>query len=123
LDENILHAAVTKAIGRATEMQRRYKRARWRNAMNGKTLSSALAASVAAALMAAYAMPASAAAPEGKESCYGVSLKGHNDCAAGNHSCAGQSSASYRASDFKYVAAGTCASMKVHGHKGSLTPA
>ena len=54
--------------------------------MNGKTLSFALAGSIATALAAAYALPASAAAPEGKESCYGVALKGHNDCAAGNHS-------------------------------------
>jgi len=91
--------------------------------MNRKNLSLALAGSIASALAAAYALPASAAAPEGKESCYGVALKGHNDCAAGAHSCAGQSTASYSASDFKYVASGTCATMKVHGHKGSLTPA
>ena len=91
--------------------------------MNRKTLSFALAGSIASALAAAYALPASAAAPEGKESCYGVALKGHNDCAAGNHSCSGQSTASYGRADFKYVAAGTCATMKAHGHKGSLTPA
>ncbi len=91
--------------------------------MNRKTLTLALAGSIASALAAAYALPASAAVPEGKESCYGVALKGHNDCAAGNHSCAGQSTASYSRSDFKYVAAGTCATMKVHGHKGSPTPA
>ena len=37
--------------------------------MNRKTLSLALAGSIASALAAAYALPASAAAPEGKESC------------------------------------------------------
>ena len=94
--------------------------------MNRKAFSLALAGSIASALAAAYALPASAAAPAGKESCYGVALKGHNDCAGGGaaaHSCAGQSTVSYGAGDFKYVAAGTCAAMKVHGHKGSLIPA
>jgi uncharacterized membrane protein len=91
--------------------------------MNRKTLTVALASSIASALAASYALPASAAAPEGKESCYGIALKGQNDCTAGNHSCAGQSKASYNRSEFKYVPAGTCATMKVHGHKGSLTPA
>ena len=87
-------------------------------------LSIALAASVAAALAAAASRPASAAAPEGKESCYGIALKGHNDCAAaGSHSCAGQATTSYSPADFVYVKAGKCTSMKVHGHKGSLTPA
>jgi uncharacterized membrane protein len=91
--------------------------------MDRKTLSLTLAGSIASALAAAYVLPASAAAPEGKESCYGVALKGHNDCAAGNHSCAGQSTASHSKSDIKYVAAGACATMKVHGHRGSLTSA
>jgi len=89
--------------------------------MTRHALTVALAGSIAAALAAA-AIPASAAAPEGKESCYGVALKGHNDCAAGHHSCAGMSTRSYDSADFKYVPAGTCATMKVHGHKGSLTP-
>ena len=57
--------------------------------MTSQTLSITLAASIAAAI-AAYAATASAAPPAGKESCYGIALKGHNDCAAGAHSCAGQ---------------------------------
>jgi len=90
--------------------------------MNRQTLALVLAGSVASALAGAT-LPASAAPPEGKESCYGVALKGHNDCAAGAHSCAGQSTASYSAADFKYVPVGTCKVMHPHGHKGSLTPA
>ena len=90
--------------------------------MDRQMLSAALVASLAAALAAA-ATHASAAAPDGQESCYGIALKGHNDCAAAPHSCAGQSTASYSRSDFKYVPAGTCVKTVVHGHKGSLTPA
>ena len=90
--------------------------------MNRRTLGLAVAGSLATALAAAT-LPASAAPPEGKESCYGIALKGHNDCAAGAHSCAGMSTTSYSAGDFKYVTSGTCAKMRVHGHKGSLTPA
>jgi uncharacterized membrane protein len=92
--------------------------------MSRQSISLALAASVAAALAVAYTSPASAKdPPAGKESCYGIALKGHNDCAAGAHSCAGMSKTSYSPSDFKFVAAGTCDKIKVHGHKGSLTAA
>jgi uncharacterized membrane protein len=90
--------------------------------MNRQTLGLALAGSLAAALAAA-SLPASAAPPEGKESCYGVALKGHNDCAAGAHSCAGKSTQSYSPTDFKYVPIGSCVKIHPHGHKGSLTPA
>ena len=89
--------------------------------MTSQTLSLALAASIAAAI-AAYAIPASAKdPPAGKEGCYGIALKGHNDCAAGAHSCAGKSTASFSPSDFKFVPYGTCNSTTVKGHKGSLT--
>jgi uncharacterized membrane protein len=91
--------------------------------MTSQTLSLALAASVAAALAVAYTIPASAKdPPAGKEGCYGIALKGHNDCAAGAHSCAGKSTASFSPSDFKFVPYGTCDSTTVKGHKGSLTP-
>ena len=91
--------------------------------MSRQSVSLTLAASIAAAIAAASVGPASAAPPAGKESCYGIALKGHNDCAAGAHSCAGMSKASYSPSDFKFVAAGTCDKTKVHGHRGSLTAA
>ena len=88
--------------------------------MNSKTLTlaGAVAAAVAVASFAAQAAP-----PAGKEACYGISLLGHNDCAAGVHDCAGKGTASYDGGDFKYVPIGTCAKINVHGHKGSLTPA
>jgi uncharacterized membrane protein len=86
--------------------------------MNAKTLT--LAGAVAAAIAAVPFTTAGAA--ESKESCYGVSLKGQNDCAAGGHSCAVESSADYSGKDFKYDPAGSCAKMNVDGHQGSLAP-
>jgi len=89
--------------------------------MNSKTLT--LAGAVAAAVAVASFSAQAGMAPKGKEACYGISMKGHNDCAAGVHDCAGKSTANYDGADFKYVPTGTCAKMDVHGHKGSLTPA
>ncbi|GAA6179143.1 MULTISPECIES: DUF2282 domain-containing protein [unclassified Shimia] len=71
-----------------------------------KTL--AVAGAVAAAL-SAHATTASAA---GKEKCYGVSLAGQNDCAAGpGTTCAGTSTVDYQGNAWKLVDAGTCADM------------
>ncbi len=89
--------------------------------INQKTLALALAGSIAGAL--GLASLAQAATPAGKEACYGISMKGHNDCAAGVHDCAGKGTADYDGGDFKFVPAGTCEKMTVHGHKGSMTPA
>ena len=44
----------------------------------------------------------------GKDKCYGIAKAGQNDCAAGKHSCAGQSKADNDPMDWKYVAKGTC---------------
>ena len=85
--------------------------------MDRKTLT--LAASLAAALAAA---PLNAEAAD-QDSCYGVALKGQNDCAANGHDCAGNSKTDYSPTEFKYVPAGTCETMNVGGHKGSLKPA
>ena len=44
------------------------------------------------------------------EKCFGVSLKGQNDCAAGaGTTCAGSSKTDYQANAWKLVPAGTCA--------------
>ena len=48
------------------------------------------------------------AAP-GKEKCYGVALKGENDCAAGpGTSCAGSSKVDYQGDAWKMVPKGSC---------------
>jgi uncharacterized membrane protein len=45
----------------------------------------------------------------GKEKCYGIAKAGKNDCAAGAHSCAGQSTKDGDKSAFIAVPAGLCA--------------
>ena len=84
----------------------------------------------AATLAAAFALlvgPASAqqmgGEKPGKEKCYGVALKGHNDCAAGaGTTCAGTSTVDYQGNAFKLEPKGTCTTMKTPSGVGSLTP-
>jgi len=57
------------------------------------------------------------------EKCYGVSLAGKNDCAAGpGTTCAGTSKVDYQGNAWKNVAKGTCNSIKTPKGMGSLTP-
>ncbi|MGQ0710443.1 MAG: BufA1 family periplasmic bufferin-type metallophore [Rhodoferax sp.] len=73
--------------------------------MNKSTTAAALALALGAALTAA-ALPASAAE---QEKCFGVSLKGKNDCKAGaGTTCAGTAKKDYQGNAFKMVPAGTC---------------
>lgn len=67
------------------------------------------AAALAFALGAAFsALPASAQATD-KERCYGVSLKGQNDCAAGpGTSCAGTAKVDYQSNSWSLVPNGSC---------------
>ncbi|QJP15895.1 DUF2282 domain-containing protein [Starkeya sp. ORNL1] len=88
--------------------------------MNNRMLTIALAGSLASAI-AAVAVPASAQ-DAGKEKCYGVAMKGQNDCAAGNHDCAGHSKADYDKGSFKLVPTGTCMTIKTPHGMGSLKP-
>jgi uncharacterized membrane protein len=48
----------------------------------------------------------------GKEKCYGIAKAGKNDCAAGAHSCAGQSTKDGDKSSFIAVPAGLCARLQ-----------
>ncbi|MGA8171751.1 MAG: DUF2282 domain-containing protein [Methylocystis sp.] len=58
-----------------------------------------------------------------QEKCFGVALKGKNDCAAGpGTSCAGTSKTDYQGSAWKYVAKGTCTALVTPKGKGSLEP-
>ena len=88
--------------------------------MNQRTL--AVTALTLGALMSGVAM-AQTAAPAAMEKCYGVSLAGKNDCAAGpGTSCAGTSKVDYQANAWKNVPAGTCSTLKTPKGMGSLTP-
>ncbi len=89
--------------------------------MNSKLTAAALVGSFAAALAIASS-PASAQNAD-KERCYGVSMAGKNDCAAGpGTTCAGTSKVDYQGNAWKYVAKGTCVSMKTPKGMGSLSP-
>jgi len=92
--------------------------------MTRQTLSLALAGSIASALVSIAA--AAPIAPEkmvGMEKCYGIALKGQNDCAAGaGTTCAGTSTVDYNGAAWKAVPKGTCTSMNVDGHMGALEP-
>lgn len=69
----------------------------------------AVAGAVAAALSAHATTAVNAQA---QEKCYGVSLAGANDCAAGaGTTCAGTSKVDYQGNAWKSVAAGTCVTM------------
>jgi uncharacterized membrane protein len=79
-----------------------------------------LAGSLATAL-AMISVPAQAAGA--KEKCYGVALKGKNDCAAGpGTTCAGTAKVDYQGNAWKYVAKGTCTKIVTPKGHGSLTP-
>ena len=89
--------------------------------MKNSLATLALASSLASAL-AAVAAPAFA--EDAKEKCYGIAMKGQNDCAAGKHDCAGHSTMDYDKQSFKLVPTGTCTTMMTpDGGHGSLTPA
>jgi uncharacterized membrane protein len=84
-----------------------------------KTL--AVAGALAAAFTAYAAVPAAAA---DQVKCFGVSLAGENDCAAGpGTTCAGTSKVDYQGNAWTLVDAGTCESMELPGGRmGSLEP-
>ncbi|OAP38569.1 hypothetical protein AU381_23760 [Sinorhizobium glycinis] len=92
--------------------------------------TAALAGAVAAALSSlAIAAPLSqeqvkAAMDGGKEKCFGVALKGQNDCAAGpGTTCQATSTVDYQGNAWKFVDGGTCATMDLPGdRKGSPEP-
>ena len=69
---------------------------------------------VAGALAAALAGAATTASAQEKEKCFGVSLAGQNDCAAGaGTTCAGTSKVDYQGNAWKYVPAGSCLTMEL----------
>lgn len=71
----------------------------------------AVASAVAAAISATMSAPAQA---QSKEKCFGVSLAGQNDCAAGaGTTCAGTSTVDYQGNAWTLVDAGTCAEIEL----------
>lgn len=74
-----------------------------------RTLSAtALVLALGSALSLAAVSTAHAA--DNMEKCFGVAMKGHNDCAAGaGTTCAGTAKMNYQANAWKLVPKGTCA--------------
>jgi uncharacterized membrane protein len=89
--------------------------------MTSRVSQAVLAASLATAV-SLLTLP-QASADEAKEKCYGVALKGQNDCAAGpGTTCAGTSKVDYQGNAWKLVPKGTCTTMQTPLGPGSLTP-
>ena len=79
---------------------------------------------IAGALTAAIAgVAATVAKAADMEKCFGVALKGQNDCAAGEGtSCAGSSTLDYQGNSWKLVPKGSCVTTQTPMGPGSLEP-
>jgi uncharacterized membrane protein len=81
--------------------------------------SLAIAAALSSALVTAVSTSAQAGA---KEKCYGVSLKGQNDCAAGaGTTCAATAKVDYQGNAWKLVEQGACVTTQTPFGPGSLS--
>ncbi|NUU36805.1 DUF2282 domain-containing protein [Pseudomonas sp. C2B4] len=78
-----------------------------------RTLSAtALVLALGSALSMA-AVSTAAQAGDKMEKCFGVALKGHNDCAAGaGTTCAGSAKTDYQSNAWKLVPEGTCVTLE-----------
>ncbi|HEY7742658.1 MAG TPA: DUF2282 domain-containing protein [Burkholderiales bacterium] len=91
--------------------------------MNPRNIAITAATLAALASGAALAQDKGASIKGEKERCYGISMAGKNDCAAGpGTTCAGTSKMDYQGNAWKYVAKGTCTTMKTPKGMGSLKP-
>ena len=90
--------------------------------MSKSALSAAFLAGAIATAMTATTNINTAGA-EDNEKCFGIALKGKNDCAAGEGTtCAGTSTIDYQGNAWTYVPKGTCEKMELpEGRKGSLS--
>ena len=83
-------------------------------------MSLAIAAALGSALATAAVSTSAQAGP--KEKCYGVSLKGQNDCAAGaGTTCAATAKVDYQGNAWKLVDQGTCVTTQTPFGPGSLS--
>ena len=83
------------------------------------------ALAIAGALTSALAMIGSPAEAQqvAKEKCYGIALKGQNDCAAGpGTTCAGTSKVDYQGNAWKLVPKDSCAKTVTPLGPGALAP-
>jgi len=91
--------------------------------MNSRNLAVTAFTLAALASGVALAQDKGASIKGDKERCYGISLAGKNDCAAGaGTTCAGTNKTDYQGNAWKYVSKGTCTTMKTPTGMGSLKP-
>lgn len=91
--------------------------------MNRRDFSAMLALALTSALAVGATQASELPSNQGKEKCYGVSLAGQNDCAAGpGTSCAGTSKTDYQGNAWKLVPKGTCTTIKTPKGMGALSP-
>jgi uncharacterized membrane protein len=97
-----------------------------RNAVSSLIVAGAVSTALASIAAAAPLTKAEANAAVGahKEKCFGVALKGQNDCAGGpGTTCQGTSTVDFQGNAWKFVRGGTCTSIQLpNGSHGSLTP-
>src|SRR5262245_48255737 len=87
------------------------------------TKSAAVSLALAGAFAAALASLPAAAQESTKEKCFGVSLKGMNDCAAGpGTTCAATAKVDYQGNAWRLVPKGTCTNINTPMGMGSLEP-
>ena len=80
--------------------------------MNKTITAASLALALGAALTVAAAPAAAQDKMADKEKCYGVAMKGKNDCKAGaGTSCAGTSRIDYQGNAWSFVPKGSCEKM------------
>jgi uncharacterized membrane protein len=86
-------------------------------------------AALVSAVAAGFAAHGTAATAQAQEKCYGVSLAGENDCAAGpGTTCAGTSTVDYQGNAWTLVEEGTCTEIDLpdmadgSARTGSLEP-
>ena len=87
--------------------------------------TSAISLALAGALTTALAAAATTATAQEstKEKCYGVSMKGMNDCAAGpGTTCAATAKVDYQGNAWRLVPKGTCTTINTPLGPGSLDP-
>ncbi|MBB3979055.1 putative membrane protein [Rhizobium azooxidifex] len=95
-----------------------------RSAVSTMVLAGAVASALSSLALASPLSEADikSAMDAGKEKCFGVALKGQNDCAAGpGTTCQGTSTVDYQGNAWKFVDGGTCTTMQLpDGRKGSM---
>ena len=92
--------------------------------MNTRKLAVTAVTLATLAAGAAFAQDKGASIKGEKEKCYGISMAGKNDCAAGpGTTCAGTNKVDYQANAWKYVSKGTCATLKTPSGMVMLAPA